>query len=424
MKLRFELLLAGKGPRHVRDCREGRGFSSAMENGPALGALAPEARWLQGLKAQLAGLPEAARLKPRPSKAPCCDGLFRHQVLAAFFLIAFCAPAIAQQSAPPTPLANAHLASAHAPSLPAPRPVARVNGAVLTDHDLLREMYTIFPYAKQHNGGFPQAMESGIRKGALKMIEFEELAYQEAKRRQMTISPQRIAASEKQFRQRFESEQQYELFLRTESGGSEQVLRAKIERSLLIEELLKEEVNRKSAVSVAEAKTFYENHSEDFKLPESYALQTISILPPRTAGAKQPAAATPEQLKQMRARAQAALKQAKATRTYEEFGLLAEKISEDDYRVMMGDHKNVKASDMPPEVLGVVSKMLPGQVSDLLEADGVLTIVRLNAHNPSRMQKFTEIQEALRARIESNKTEQLRRELDVRLRKNAKIEEL
>jgi len=72
----------------------------------------------------------------------------------------------------------------------------------------------------------------------------------------------------------------------------------------------------------------------------------------------------------------------------------------------------------------VVSKMLPGQVSDLIEADGVLTIVRLNAHNPSRMQKFTEVQEELRTRMQSNKAEQLRHELDARLRKNAKIEEL
>ncbi len=346
--------------------------------------------------------------------------------LAVFFLIAFCAPVIAQQSAPPTPLADAHLVSAHAPSLPAPRPVARVNGAVLTDRDLLREMYTIFPYAKQHNGGFPQAMEGGIRQGALKMIEFEELVYQEAQRRQMTITPQRIVASEKQFRQRFESEQQYDLFLRTEAGGSEQVLRTKIKRSLLIEDLLKEEVNDKSAVSVAEAKTFYEHNPERFTLPESYALQTISILPPRVPGAKQPSAtaATPEQLKQMRARAQEALKQAKATKTYEEFGLLAEKISEDDYRVMMGDHRTIKTADMPPEVLAVASKMHPTQVSDLIETDGVLTIARLNAHTPSRVQKFTEVQEALRAQMQSNKTEKLRRKLDARLRKNAKIEEL
>jgi len=426
MKLGFEPVLADESLRPIRECREGRGFSPAMENGLSLGALAPEARWLQGLKAEPVGLPRAAGLKPRPSKVPRYDGVFRRQVLAVFFLITFCPPVVAQKSAPPTPLANAHLVSAHAPSLPAPRPVARVNGAVLTDRDLLREMYTIFPYAKQHNGGFPQAMESGIRQGALKMIEFEELVYQEAKRRQMTITPQRIAASEKQFRERFASDAQYELFLQSEAGGSEQVLRAKIKRSLLIEELLKEEVNQKSAVSVAEAKTFYANHPEPFRLPESYALQTISILPPRSSGAKQLSAAeaTPEQLKQMRARAQEALKQARATKTHEEFGLLAEKISEDDYRVMMGDHRTTKTGDLPPEVLAVVSKMLPGQVSDLIEADGVLTIVRLNAHNPSRMQEFTEVQEALKAQMQSHKAEHLRRELDARLRKNAKIEEL
>ena len=40
------------------------------------------------------------------------------------------------------------------------KPVARVNGTVLTDRDLLREMYAIFPYAKQHNG-FPKAQEAG-----------------------------------------------------------------------------------------------------------------------------------------------------------------------------------------------------------------------------------------------------------------------
>ncbi|MGO9477869.1 MAG: hypothetical protein ACLP7I_07995 [Limisphaerales bacterium] len=31
------------------------------------------------------------------------------------------------------------------------KPVAKVNGAVLTDRDLLREMLEIFPYARQHN---------------------------------------------------------------------------------------------------------------------------------------------------------------------------------------------------------------------------------------------------------------------------------
>ncbi len=68
------------------------------------------------------------------------------------------------------------------------KPVVRINGTELTDRDLLREMLIIFPYARQHNG-FPKAEEPKIRMGALKMIEFEELVYQEAERRGMTVPP-------------------------------------------------------------------------------------------------------------------------------------------------------------------------------------------------------------------------------------------
>ena len=67
--------------------------------------------------------------------------------------------------------------------------VARINGAVLTDRDLLREMLAMFPYARIHSG-FPKDQEASIRQGALQMIEFEdELVYQEAERRKMTIPP-------------------------------------------------------------------------------------------------------------------------------------------------------------------------------------------------------------------------------------------
>jgi hypothetical protein len=64
------LVHADESPRHVRECREGRGFSPSMESCLLLGALAPEATWLQGLKAQLVELLRAAGLKPRPSNVP------------------------------------------------------------------------------------------------------------------------------------------------------------------------------------------------------------------------------------------------------------------------------------------------------------------------------------------------------------------
>jgi hypothetical protein len=348
---------------------------------------------------------------------------------ALIFLLAYCPLATAQKAAAPPTTASRYIVSAHAPSIPsAPpaRPVARVNGAVLTDHDLLREMYTIFPYAKQHNGGFPKEMEADIRRGALQMIEFEELVYQEATRRHLTISPQRLAVSEKQFREQFENEQQYQYFLQTEANGSLQVLRTKIKRSLLIEDFLKEQVNQKSAVSEAEAKAFYLQNPDRFKMPESYAVQTITILPPKQPGGKPltPGALNPEIDKRMRARAEDALKQAKATSTYEQFGVLAEKISEDDYRVMMGDHRAVKVADLPAPILAVIAKLQPGQISGLIQVDGAYTIVRLNAHNPARIETFAGAKETLIAQMQQSKAERLRREMDARLRKDAKIEEL
>ena len=79
------------------------------------------------------------------------------------------------------------------------KPVARVNGSVLTDADLVREEYAIFPYARQHNG-IPKDLAPQIRDGALKMIIFEELVYQEALRRKMTVPAAKMQRAEADFR--------------------------------------------------------------------------------------------------------------------------------------------------------------------------------------------------------------------------------
>ena len=296
---------------------------------------------------------------------------------------------------------------------PVGRPVVRVNGAVLTDRDLLREMFTIFPYARLHNG-FPQGMEAGIRDGAMKMMVFEELVYQEAKRRNMTVPPAELARAQAEFRRQFTSTQQYQQLLQGEFHGSPQLLQAKVERSLLIDKLLKLEVTDKAVVSVAEAKAYFDQHPERFRMPESFSFQSISFLPPPNA--------TAAQLQEARQHAGSALRQAQATKSYEEFGLLAEKISEDDFRVMMGDHPPADRSKLPPPVVKALLAMQPGQVSGLIEFDaGAYTILRLKAHLPAGLPKFETIQDALREQLTKEKSEQLRNALATKLSKTAKI---
>jgi parvulin-like peptidyl-prolyl isomerase len=179
---------------------------------------------------------------------------------------------------------------------------------------------------------------------------------------------------------------------------------------------MKIEVEDKAVVSPAELKDYYDKNPARFEHPEQYTFQTISILPPDKA--------TPDQLKEGKKRADDALKQAKTTKTAEEFGLLAEKLSDDDFRVMMGQHKPVEVSKLAPIVLESLKTMKPGDVSNLIQLDKAYTIVRLNEHKAAGEAKLIEVKAQLEKELPQAKREKLRSDLDRKLRENATIEEL
>ncbi len=293
--------------------------------------------------------------------------------------------------------------------------VVKVNGAELTDRDLLREMFALFPYAKLH-GGFPKKEEAEIRQGAMQMIVFEELVYQEAVRRKMTIAAARLNREEHNFKGQFTSQEEFNAYLKTEQGGSEARLRQMIKRSLLIEAMLKLEVENKSVVTLAEARSYYEKNPKAFEHGETFALQTISIIPPEQASASV--------IEDARKKAESILAQAKATKNFEQFGLLAEKVSEDDYRVDMGNRKVVKSEKLPPEVVKVAQKMKVGEVSGLIPLGTAWTIIRVNAHTAPGKATFAEVKAKLIDDLQKRKYEQLRVGLDKKLHENAQIQEL
>jgi parvulin-like peptidyl-prolyl isomerase len=321
---------------------------------------------------------------------------------------------------------NAQIAS-HAPTVfkqpaaPVPatvtpgKPVARVNGSVLTDVDLLREEYAIFPYGRQHNG-IPKDLAPQIRDGALKMIIFEELVYQEASRRKMTVPAPKMQHAEADFRKQFATPEEFNVMLQSDFHSSLQLLREKIRRSLLIEAFLKVEIDSKSVVTPTELRAYYDKNPARFQFPESFTFQTISVLPPEKA--------TADQLKEGHKRAEDAMRQAKATKTAEEFGMLAEKISDDDYRVMMGQHKPVPSDQLAPQVLKALLAMKAGEVSDVIQIEQAYTIVRLQKHTLAGKTKFEDVKAQMGKELQQSKINQLRAELGKKLRQNAKVEEL
>ena len=144
-------------------------------------------RWANGQMGRIAKTLPPARPPLHPTSC-----LPAHLPICLLLALLVASPAVAQVAAH-APVVIQPPSNSSVTLRPVGRPVVRVNGAVLTDRDLLREMFTIFPYARIHNG-FPREMEAGIRDGAMKMIIFEELVYQEAKRRNMTVPPGRARA--------------------------------------------------------------------------------------------------------------------------------------------------------------------------------------------------------------------------------------
>ena len=310
--------------------------------------------------------------------------------------------------------------ASHAPTvkipIPPTRAVLRVNGAVLTESDLTREMLNVFPYARQHGGKIPPEFETDIRRTAIHNLEFEELAYQEAQRRKLTISPNKLDRAMRDFREQFDNEGQFQQYLKIEQKGSIVELKNKIQRAILVDEILKAEVDNKSTYSEAQLKQFYEKNPDRFRKPDSVSIQTITIAYGDKASAADKQAA--------RKRADDALAEARKTKDYNGFGALAEKVSMDDWHVMLGDHKWLHRGRMPEAVEKIAFGMKVGEVSGVIDTGDSFCIVRLNGREDTRLVSFTDVKPQLKKDLEQQKRDQLREAFDKRLRTGARIEEL
>jgi len=172
-------------------------------------------------------------------------------------------------------------------------------------------------------------------------------------------------------------------------------------------------VESKAVFTDAQVRAYYVKNPKFFARPETFAIQTISIFP-RQNGKELPIS--------VKGRAEDAIRQASASKSYEEFGMLAEKLSDDDFRVNMGEHKTVQVSDLPPQVLKALRGMKAGEVSGLIAVDDAYTIVRLKDHAPAGQRPFAEVKAKLKEELTKQKREQLRSALDTKLRSTAAVE--
>ncbi len=154
--------------------------------------------------------------------------------------------------------------------------VARVNGKDITQAELEREVIAVLGTLSRQ-GKTPEESQMGvIRKNVLEGLIGTELLLQESKKKGIKVDPAAVDSSVQAVKSRFPSEEEFKNAL-AKSGHSESSMRAQIEKGLLIQAFINQEIVQKITVSPEESKAFYDSHPESFKQPEAVQVSHILI---------------------------------------------------------------------------------------------------------------------------------------------------
>jgi parvulin-like peptidyl-prolyl isomerase len=290
--------------------------------------------------------------------------------------------------------------------------IAKVNGVAITQDAYDQELKRVFPYFSMHGNKVPKEFEGDVRQKAIDNLVSAELMYQEAQRRNLKISPvewnQRIAEIRKDYRTGAEFEAGVKQLF-----GSKQAFESKLRHDMLLDKLFIVEIRNKSVVTDAEVLKEFNRTRKQWAIPESASFQSISAL--------FPANATPADKQAARKRIEALFAEAKSANTFEKFGLLAEKSSDDEYRVMMGEHKMVHKGALEAEFERVFS-MKVGEISPIVESSHGYHILRLKKHDVARQLTFAEVRKDLKKSLQAERLRSRNTAFQGSLRKNAKVD--
>jgi peptidyl-prolyl cis-trans isomerase D len=148
-----------------------------------------------------------------------------------------------------------------------------------------------------------------------------------------------------------------------------------------------------------ELREYYEQHKDEYTLPERVKAQHILF---RTTGK------TPEEVEKIKEKARGVLERAKKG---EDFNALAKQYSEDSSASTGGDLGDFGRGQMVPEFDNAAFSLGAGAISDLVQSQFGIHIIKVNSKQERRQRPFEELKEAIRPIVETRKAEQRASEL-------------
>jgi peptidyl-prolyl cis-trans isomerase C len=325
--------------------------------------------------------------------------------------------AVACQKPASTPAAStAPAAAAATPATPPPpKPVPAVLPDVIADcnGDTIpkAEFESAVRAVEQRAGGaVPPEKRDEVYRGVLEDLVAYRLLKQEVKQRQLAVSDTEVDARINAFKQQAGSEANFREMLRVQQI-TEAKLREDARTDLLVAKFLDQEVNQKVLVKPTDVATFYEKNPDRFQQGETLRASHILVVVPGGADEKTRGA--------LRARAEAALK---AARAGQDFARLARQYSQDSSAQRGGDLGFFPRGQMVPAFDQAAFALAPGQVSDLVETEFGYHIIKATERRPARVVPFVEAAAQIQEFLEQEQRQEKGKALVDQLKAKGKVQ--
>ncbi len=277
--------------------------------------------------------------------------------------------------------------------------VATVNGVAISAGELEAEVNRLISQTVYH-GKVSEERREEFRETAIAALVDKEMQYQDARARGMKPDKKAVKAQLTKIRDQFTSKKEYKAAL-ARANMTEKQLVERVEKAVLVQNVIKATVLDAALVSEAEIKDHYERNIAKFKQPESVKLRLIS---------------TKDEKK-----ASEALALLKAG---DDFGALAATMSEDKYRVAGGDLGYQRRGKLLPEIENAAFDLKPGEISGLIKAEDLWFIIKVEDKKPEQQMTLDESRDKIKKDLESRRAKEIYDKWMAELRAKAKIEVL
>ncbi len=265
--------------------------------------------------------------------------------------------------------------------------VLRVNDRIATTHDYESERMERFAAIQQADSlteERKQELLATLGETVMKDIFEQLLMLSRADQLKIQVSPSEIEDAVERTMQNFGIKNQAEFQAALQSSGmTEAKLRARLEKTLLTQKVMGEEVYSRVALDEEDLRRYYQSHAEDFQVPQRLNLQEVVVL--ESGGLNdEDLALLAEEIRQ----------QLSTGRDIEE---VIAPYSEEGVSTGVVDLGWVKVGDLNQDLEEAVWGLETGGVSPAVEARGGLHILVVAEREEARLLDFLEVQDQIRS---------------------------